>query len=355
MEGLSLKQRIALELNRQLTLDNVRKHPLKQLFWESTLRCNMHCRHCGSDCKVSSVTPDMPFEDFRCVLERISEAYDPHQIMVIITGGEPLMRPDLELCGREIYRMEFPWGIVSNGRLLSPERIDSLLGAGMHCATVSLDGLEEDHNWMRGTSDGFKYASRAIEILAAEESVKFDVVTCVNRRNIGKLSEIKEYLISLGLKEWRLFNIFPSGRAASDPELQLTPEEFRKMIDFIESTRKEGRIRLSYGCEGFLGSHEGKVRDYLFSCQAGLTVGSVLADGTISACASIRSGYGQGNIYKDDFVEVWENRFNVMRDRSWMHESGRCSKCKWWRYCLGGGMHMRDSEGRLVLCHLDKL
>ena len=97
MSGLSLKQKIALELQRQLARDNVEKHPLRQLFWESTLRCNMKCRHCGSDCKVSSLQPDMPFEDFAKVLRRIKEKYDSHKIMIIITGGEPLMQADF-LC-----------------------------------------------------------------------------------------------------------------------------------------------------------------------------------------------------------------------------------------------------------------
>lgn len=354
MPGPSLKQRLALELNRQLVRAAVHEHPLKQLFWECTLKCNMHCRHCGSDCKVSSITPDMPFEDFRKVLESLREAYDPHKIMVIVTGGEPLMRPDLAECGRAIYDMGFPWSIVSNGRLLSPRKIDELLGAGLHCATVSLDGLEEDHNWMRGCSDGFAYASRAIGILAREPDIKFDVVTCVNRRNISKLSEIKEYLISLGLRDWRLFTIFPSGRAANDPELQLTAGEFRTLMEFIKATRLEGRIHASYGCEGFLAGYEGQVRDALFSCQAGLTVGSVLADGSISACASIRADYHQGNIYTDDFVDVWEHQFAQMRDHSWMR-TGQCSSCRWWRWCLGGGMHMRDSSGQLMMCHLDNV
>ena len=61
MSGLSIKQKIALELQRQLVRDNIEKHPLRQLFWESPLRCNMKCRHCGSDCKGSSLHPDMPF------------------------------------------------------------------------------------------------------------------------------------------------------------------------------------------------------------------------------------------------------------------------------------------------------
>ena len=73
-----------------------------------------------------------------------------------------------------------------------------------------------------------------------------------------------------------------------------------------------------------------------------------------SACASIRSDYHQGNIYKDDFVDVWENRFRPYRDRRWMKKDD-CATCKWFRYCQGNGMHLRDSQGNLLLCNLKKL
>ena len=349
MSGLSIIQKIALELQRQLVLDNVEKHPLRQLFGESTLRCNMKCRHCGSDCKVSSLQPDMPFEDFAKVLRRIKEKYDSHKIMIVITGGEPLMRKDIEQCGRAIYDMEFPWGL-----LMTPKKMEGLLRAGMHSATISLDGFQEDHEWMRGIQGSFKNASEAIRILANEPSIKFDVVTCVNNRNYESLPQFKEYLISLGLKSWRLFTVFPVGRAAQDPELQLSNERFRGLMEFIKQTRKEGRIMASYGCEGFLGEYEGQVRDHLFTCQAGLSISSVMIDGSISACASIRSDLAQGNIYKDDFIDVWENRYQPYRDRSWM-KTGECADCKYFRYCQGNGMHLRDENGELILCHLKRL
>ena len=351
---ISLKQRLALELHRQLVKDMAQNHPLTQLFWECTLRCNLHCRHCGSDCKTSSLQPDMPFEDFRKVLVRIKEKYDSHKIMIIISGGEPLVREDLMKCGRGIYDLEFPWGMVSNGRLMTPKKIDQLLGAGIHSLTISLDGFEAEHNWMRGDDKSFKCASNAIEILTKEPSIKFDVVTCANNRNYETLEQFKEYLISLGLKEWRIFTVFPNGRAANDPGLQLTPERFRGLMEFIKNTRKEGCINLSYGCEGFLGEYEGYVRDHLYTCQAGLSVASVLIDGSISACGSIRSDYKQGNIYNDDFVDVWENRFEPYRNREWMRKD-LCGECKWFRYCLGNGMHLRDGEGNLALCHLQRL
>ncbi|MBR4809115.1 MAG: TIGR04133 family radical SAM/SPASM protein [Bacteroidales bacterium] len=346
-------QRIALQVNHNYVRELAASHPLTQLFWECTLRCNMRCRHCGSDCKVSSLHPDMPFEDFEKVLLQIKEKYNPRKILIILSGGEPLMRDDLAACGRRIRKLGFPWGLVSNGRLMSDAKIDELLRAGMRSATISLDGLEEDHNWMRGMPDSFSYASAAIRRLSGA-GIPFDVVTCVNRRNFPKLNELKEYLISLGLKRWRLFTVFPVGRAATDPELQLTADEYRRMMDFIVSTRKEKRIHVSYGCEGFLGSYEGKVRDHLFSCQAGLTIGSVRIDGAISGCTSIRSHYDQGNIYRDDFIDVWENRFEDFRN----HEKFRteaCAECKFWKWCEGNGMHLRDDQGRLIMCNLQRL
>lgn len=351
---LGLKNRLMLELFRQVSEETVRKHELRQLFWECTLKCNMRCRHCGSDCKVSSVVPDMPFEDFRKVLERVAETYDPHKIMVVITGGEPLMRSDLEKCGKEIYRLGFAWGMVSNGRLMTRRKFDSLLASGLNSATISLDGFQQDHDWMRGVKGGFVYADAAVRMMAAEPSLAFDVVTCVNKRNFPRLREFRDYLVSLGLKNWRLFTVFPVGRAADDPELQIDNGQFRQLLDFIVQTRNEGKIKASYACEGFLGPYEGKVRDGIYTCHAGVSVASVLADGSISACASIRSDYHQGNIYEDDFVDVWENRFLPYRDRSWMRKD-QCGDCKFFKYCLGGGMHLRTDEGKLLFCHMDRL
>lgn len=351
---MTIKQILELNnFNNALEIQ-AQRHPLRQLFWECTLRCNMNCRHCGSDCRISSLQKDMPFQDFEKVLLEIKEHYDSHKIMVVISGGEPLMRPDLLQCGRRIYDLEFPWGIVSNGRLMSERMIDGLLGAGMHSATISLDGLQDDHNWMRGTADAFQHASKAIERLAAEPGIGFDVVTCANRRNLAQLPELKEYLISIGLKNWRIFTVFPVGRAAQDPDMQLNAEQYRQLMDFIVRTRKEGRIHLSYACEGFLGPYEGKVRDRYFTCQAGLSVAGIRADGGISACTSIRSDYDQGNIYRDSFVDVWENRYRQMRDRSWA-KTDDCARCKYWKWCKGNGLHLRDENGKLILCNLEKL
>ena len=352
--SLSLRRRIALDIFNSVRTRLLEDHPLRQLFWECTLRCNLSCRHCGSDCKQISAVKDMPKEDFARVLDSVAAATDPHKVMINITGGEPLCRPDLEECGKMIYEKEFPWGMVTNGLALTPQRYRRLLQCGLRAMTISLDGIGETHDWMRGRNGSFEKAAAAIKMVIDSGEIAFDVVTCVNKRNFGQLNELKEYLIGLGLKEWRLFTVFPAGRAAQDPELQLSSSEFKGLMEFIKATRKEGRIMAEYGCEGFLGNYEGEVRSHFYQCSAGITVGSVLADGSISACPSIRADYRQGNIYTDDFMDVWKNRFQAYRDRSWMHKD-ECASCKVWKYCKGNGMHLRDADGKLMLCHYSKL
>ncbi|MBQ1751186.1 MAG: SPASM domain-containing protein, partial [Bacteroidales bacterium] len=213
----------------------------------------------------------------------------------------------------------------------------------------------DDHDWMRGRAGTFERAVAAIKMVIDSGEIEFDVVTCVNKRSFQELPRLKEFLIGLGLKSWRLFTVFPVGRAADDPELQLDKDQFRGLMEFIRDTRKEGRIMASYGCEGFLGNFEGDVRDGFYMCNAGVTVGSVLADGSFSACPSIRADYNQGNLYAgDDFMEIWNSRYAVFRDRSWMKKD-KCASCKYFRFCRGNGMHLRDGDGNLILCHLDRL
>ena len=354
VERLSLRQRLALEVFRRMRENWKLQHPLRQLFWECTQRCNVHCKHCGSDCKRTTDIPDMPAEDFLRVVDSLTPHVNPHEVNIVITGGEPLVRTDLEQVGLALYRRGYPWGMVTNGLGLTDERLQSLLAAGLHSITVSLDGFADDHNWLRGHPESHARALNAIRLLVQERDVEWDVVTCVNRRNYPRLEQLKDALCKAGVRRWRLFTIFPVGRAARYPEFQLDDGDFKGLMDFIQSTRREGRIRASYGCEGFLGSYEGCVRDGFYTCNAGITVASVLADGSISACPSIRADYHQGNIYRDDFMDVWQHRFHSFRDRSWM-KTGPCADCSFFRYCEGNGMHLHDGDGRLLFCHLERL
>ena len=352
---MNLRKRILFELERLRRKNLQQLHPLQQLFWESTLRCNVHCLHCGSDCSSSEVTPDMPAEDFLRVIDQsVTPHVDPHKVLIIISGGEPLMRTDLAEVGKALYQRGYPWGMVTNGLALTEKRFKELMQSGLRSMAISFDGMKDNHNWLRQHPLAFDGATRAIKLAAATPSLTWDVVTCVNQRTIHQLDEMREYLWSIGVRNWRLITIDPMGRAAENPELLLTAEQHHQVLEYIREKRKEG-LHISYSCEGFMPDYEGEVRDHLFHCAAGVSVASILIDGSISACTSVRGKYYQGNIYKDDFWEVWENGFEPYRNREWMRKQEPCNTCKLFRYCEGGGMHLRREDGSLMLCHHNKL
>ena len=331
-------------------------HILNYLFWECTWRCNLKCQHCGSDCKSSSTFPDMPFEDFLAAIQPLKKHYPANSITVVITGGEPVLRKDLADCGKQLRENGFLWGIVTNGYAYDEDIHNQLLSAGMGSITVSLDGLENNHNQLRNNPKSFEKAVKALELIVETPNLNYDVVTCVHPKNLSELSELKEFLISKKVKKWRLFTIAPIGRAEEQQELMLSGEQLQKLLDFIAETRtNDSRIKLQMSCESYVGEYERKVRDSFFFCHAGINIGSVLIDGSISACPNIDRSFIQGNIYHDNLLDIWENRFEIMRNRNWC-KTGICKNCKDFKYCNGGAMHLwNDKRACIMSCVAEKL
>lgn len=335
-------------------MSTTRIFPIYTFFWECTLRCNLECRHCGSDCLKRSESHDMPFADIEPVLRSI-RAHQPETRCVVHTiGGEPLVRKDLPECGRKITEMGFLWGTVSNAMLLDGPMMRELSKSGLRSLAVDLDGLRPEHDWLRRQPGSFDKVFDAIAHIRRAPHLTWDVITCVNPRNIDSLPELKRLLTEAGVQQWRCFAIAPMGRAKDELGLQLSADQVRQLMEFIVETRHEGKINLSFSCEGYLGDYEKRVRSYGYNCQAGISCASVRENGDISGCLSIRSHYTQGNIYQDDFWDVWVNRFVPFRTFDW-RRNGDCRDCDVFLKCKGGPMHLRDDEGNLMLCNYQRL
>jgi radical SAM enzyme (rSAM/lipoprotein system) len=290
----------------------------------------------------------MPFDDFLQAILPITHTYRSDDITVVITGGEPLLRKDLVLCGRTLREYGFHWGIVTNGYGYTFDIHARLLAAGMGTITLSLDGLENSHNWLRSNDKSFANAVKALDLIVSSKGLTYDVVTCVNRRNINELSDFRDFLISKKVKAWRLFTIAPIGRASNNHDMVLTPHELKQLMDFIVLFRTKSDIDVTFSCEAYTGKYEKQVRDSYFFCRAGINIASVLIDGSISACPNINRNFAQGNIYNDHFLEVWNNRFKMMRNRNWT-KIGVCADCKDYKDCNGGAMHLWDEKKDMII------
>lgn len=332
------------------------EHRLNYLFWECTHACNLRCKHCGSDCGPR-LSDELSTEEIKAAFKSIAEDFDARTIMLAITGGEPMLRKDLFEVMAYARSLGFQWGMVTNGTLIDEEAVKQCHEAGMSTVTVSVDGLRETHDGIRRLAGAFDKALNALRLF--KSSGHFAVVqatTCISDYNIGELRQMYDLFKEASIDEWRLLTVNPIGRAKEDPRFTLKPEQLVQLLDFIVEARHKKGLRVTFEEEGFLGpDYEGRVRDSLFYCPAGINIGSILCDGSISACPNLPRSLIQGNIRKDRFKDIWDNRYTQFRDPSWK-KTGECKDCEWWLNCTGNSLHLWDMEtGKPVICHLKAL
>lgn len=337
---LALRQRA---WDRHTEIETAR-HVLLYLFLELTRRCNLACRHCGSDCSADQARGELDAASWLKIVDYFAHAASPKPA-IVLTGGEPLVHAGFFEIARALGDSGFAWGMVTNGFSLDSGRLARIVDSGISSITVSYDGTEEAHAWLRKDPRAHERAIRAMELIGASAIPTRDAVTCVFPANVAHLDETAERLAGLGMNSWRLFRIFPKGRAAGNAELALSREESLALVDWIADARERWKPRgfdIAFSCEGYLPfDRDRRVRTEPFFCRSGVNIASILCDGTVSGCNNNGPEYAQGTILKRDFFDIWERGFREYRDREWMR-SGICADCTEWKHCRGGSIHLRE-------------
>lgn len=319
---------------------------LKYLFLELTDQCNLRCRHCGSSCTADNRTY-LPLDKIKEILLQVAAAYDASEIMVCITGGEPFLHPDICDIVRFARRCGFTVGITSNGTLIDEVAARAIISSGLNTIAISVDGLENSHDSFRNQAGSFDKAMRGIRYLKANGADP-QVITVVHPGNISLLQAMFEFFKEEEISSWRLVNIDPIGRARAGSDILLSGNEIRVLLDFIRDKRfdPDNEMEVTYGCSHFVSfEYEREIRDYYFQCIAGTQAASIMANGDIGACLDIerRPELIQGNVYRDSFIDVWENRFSVFR-RDRTERSHECLKCEDRNVCRGDSAHTWDYD-----------
>ena len=333
------------------------KPDLRHLFFELTLSCNEKCFHCGSRCEPGIPT-GLSFEKIKEVLDEVAEKFDKKRIMICITGGEPMLRPDFYDIVSYIHEKGFVWGMTSNATFITREAAHRLKECGMATISVSIDGLEETHDRQRGLKGGYKLAMRGIQNLIDENFFHaIQITTVINHKNITELDELFKVVNGMDVDSWRVIGIEPIGRALEYPDMLLTPDDQRRLFSFILEKRREG-FPVEYGCSHFLGFDlEGNVRDKMFLCNAGVFTASIRANGDITACLDImpRDEVIYGNVNTDSFTDSWNNRFGIFRKH--LSELNKdCKECEYEKWCAGGAHHSWDYDAhKPLICLKDVL
>lgn len=349
-----LPARIKNHLHSLYKKRECRDQQLLYLFLEITRKCNLCCKHCGSDCSAKITSRELTTSSWLKILEDIAYSFSPSPT-IVLTGGEPILHADIGKITGKIKSLGMTWGLVSNGYCLDKESFESLRENGLHSITLSLDGVQDTHNWLRGKKGSFEKTVNAIRIISKSDIPYKDVVTCVNPKNLEDLDSIAQLLIETNMPSWRLFKIFPAGRAKGNRDLILSAHQSRKMFDWLTERRaplmKRG-LDVNLSCEGWLPFAEDiKMRRQPFFCRAGVNIASILCDGTITGCSNNSDIFFEGNILKDNFAYTWENKFQKFRDRNWVLNAV-CGSCSHLKDCQGGSIHLwRDNLSKPESCY----
>lgn len=322
------------------------KYPLHTLFFEVTSRCNALCDHCGSRCTASKKDELSP-ETFKKVLDGVAENFGTKAIMLNITGGEPLMRKDLFEITGYADSLGFKWGLVTNGMLITDDVISKMKETHMSTITISLDGMKKTHEEFRHVPGSFDRIISAIERLKKDDFVEHIQVTFIaTKNNIFELPEVYRLLSMLEIDSLRISGIDPIGRAKDNEKLMLSREDYLFLFDFIKK-HKASPLPVVWSCTHYFGNTESTLdpTGKIFSCYTGIHVASVLSNGDIFGCPNIprRKELIQGNVLKDDFCEVWRNKFEFYRNPN-RTKAKQCEECEYWNYCKGDSFHTFDFE-----------
>lgn len=322
-------------------------HPLKYLFFELTLHCNLRCAHCGSRCPEYKGGIELSSADYRHVVDRVAQSFPTNQLMFCITGGEPLLNKDwYEICSY-IAQRDFSWGMTSNGTLIDEACVQRLAQAGMKTIAISLDGLKESHERLRGVPGCYEKAVNAVRLL--KESALFravQVVTVVSKLNIEQLPMLYDLVSGLNVDSWKLTPVEPMGSAKLKQDLFLDEKDHYRLLVFIREKRHTAPFEVTYGCSHLLPeAYDTSVRKQPFLCGAGTMIASIASNGDILPCLDIdcRELVKQGNILQDDFIDVWESRFEIFR-RNKANTSPMCKDCGLKSICQGDSWHSWDFE-----------
>ena len=312
--------------------------------WETTMACNMRCKHCGSVCK-DALPGELTTKE---ALKFVYDCADLGMQWISVSGGEPFMRKELIEIIKHAISKGIGINIITNGWFINEDVARQLgeIDSGVR-VMISLEGPEYIHDFIR-KKDSFKRSESSFEKLS-KYGVETGCITTITKQNIDHLNELKAFLIAHKVKIWQVQIGFPMGSLSSHPDWLMEPKQVRDLIDYCYEVSKEGKIDIfPADCVGYYGKkqkeiykksyHTENIADWE-GCTAGIYSFGLLHNGDVIGCTSIRDkSYIEGNIKEKSLKEIWENpeAFSWRRKFTKENLKGDCLRCEYAEKCLGG-------------------
>jgi radical SAM protein len=334
--------------------------------WESTVACNLACVHCRASAQTAPAADELTTGEVFGLIDQLAELSRP---ILVVSGGEPLLRPDIYEIAAYGTRRGLRVAVSPNGTLLTAEAVSNLIQAGVRRISVSIDGsTAARHDAVRGVSGAFDGAMAGLA-RCREAGLGFQLNTTVMRQTRDDLAAVRDLAVRLGAEAWHVFMLVPTGRGKIDDEV--SPEEYESILNEIyamtlsspipirvtcgphfqrivaqnrrQDRRRPNLVRPGHAEPGRAGNngpsaatagrHPGSLDATTRGCLAGDGYCFISYRGDVTPC-----GYFPvvaGNVRQQPFRDIYVNStlFRSLRDLEGY--GGKCGACEFLRVCGG--------------------
>ena len=334
---------------------------LRLLFWESTAGCNLACIHCRRlDAAKELTRGDLTTDQAMAMIRSLPQLGRP---IIVFSGGEPLMRPDVFELADEARKLDLPTALATNGTIMDERIAQKIVDVGFHRVSMSFDGPDaQTHDGFRSIDGAFDATVRGFKELK-RRGVSMQINTSITRHNFEKLDEIYQLALDLGADALHTFMLVPvgCGMELSD-DVRLTPTEYEQAMNWTYDRSLEGRIHLKATCSphyfrvmrqrakadgqalhtaahphrSMKPQHGGDRPDMTAmtkGCLAGQAVCFVSHTGEVFPCGYLP--VSSGNVKDTPLPVIWRESpvFAALRDDA--NLQGKCGCCEYRKVCMG--------------------
>jgi heme b synthase len=319
------------------------KSDLRMIAWEITRSCNLNCLHCRAAAERGPYGGELVTGECLRFIDEVAAFSKP---VLILTGGEPLLREDVFEIAAYGTRKGLRVVMAVNGTLLNAEKARAAKQAGIQRLSISLDGATAaTHDRFRGVTGAFAGAMEGISYLK-EAGLAFQINTTVTKRNLGEIENLLQLAIEKGAAAHHIFLLVPTGRGRKLAHEGVTPEEYEQTLSWFAEQDGTVPIQLKATCapqyyriihqQGKTKEREGQRADlhsFTRGCLGGISFCFVSHRGDAQPC-----GYLEviaGNIRDRSFKAIWEQAEVFQRLRDVTNLTGKCGRCEYRMVCGG--------------------
>ncbi len=326
--------------------------------WNVTRRCNLKCVHCYAHAKDEEFAGELTTAEGKGVLDDLARFGSP---VVLFSGGEPLVRPDLIELADYAVQKGMRAVISTNGTLITPRVASELKKVGLSYVGISLDGLDEVNDRFRGVKGAFRKAMDGI-LACQDAGIKVGLRFTMNRLNAGEIPGIFDLLEKYEIPRVCFYHLVYAGRGSELMKEDLSHEETRAAVDLIidrtadlhEREKPKEVLTVDNHADGpyvylrMVREKSPRAADVLELLQmnegnnSGRGIGCISWDGAVHADQFWRH-YSFGSVRERKFSEIWTDLSNPLmkqlKDKK-LYVKGRCAECKWLGIC-GGNFRVR--------------